>query len=611
MYGALKGKFEGSQADMAEAIRSSLVEHTWTVTDFNRDTQKVTGARKTTIHPHGIPQEFEYRVDVVWSTEKDRHVVTITINDESQHATKFECTDLCARLFGSVDRNLVLLKKAPPVERTTYGAARWATFDEMKEAGYIQRKEDVHPRSLIVAPAGDEHYIAIPPAESIRHSLVCGPTGTGKTSSFIYPQAVLRLNTSAIFTEATSGISPPDVFTHTARWRKEQGGHEIYYFNPTDTGSDQFNVIDVVDNVSAAIKIAELIVDNTVHGSHKGGNAEFFDKAEKHLLTAAIIHAAGVKSNLTHIRQLFGEGARDAGKEIAESPFELARTEYEAFLKLTTETLRQNIMIGARQRLNPWLDPVVAVLTGRTSIDLEALANQLFSFYLAVDSDNQEVKPVATLALNFLLSIPLNKPLKHDLMLVLDEFTNFGGIPGFYNKMGIIRHRGIGVTLGFQNVVQLESVYGKDNSKMFLSQPVTRMFLKPNDLDTAKSVSEMLGTRTHYERRITANGGIQEIETGVPLLQPADVMSFPPQKAILFIDKMKFMVERFDPATFDMATSLPPLARKQIAVQEKLMAADAAGVQNMCASEREREEHERKQEPEPEGAREFGELPDF
>lgn len=593
---------------MAEAIRTSLLEHTWAISDFNVQTQKVTATKKTTIRAHGIPQEFEYRCLAAWGSDSEKHDVVVNIHDESENATKFECMELCARLFRSIDENLERLKTAPEIERTTYGASRWATWAELEEAGYIKHKDEIHPRSFIIAPAGDDHYIAIPPDESIRHSLVCGPTGTGKTSTFIYPQAILRLKTSAIFTEATSGSTPPDVFTHTARWRKEQGGQEIYYFNPTDLTSDCFNPVDLVDDVATAVKIAELIVDNTAHTAHKGGNSEFFDKAEKHLMTAAVIHAAGAKSNLTAIRKLFGEGAKDAGMEIAESPFELARTEYQAFLNLTTDTLRQNIMIGARQRLNPWLLPVVEALTSRTTVDLNNIHDKLFSLYLAVDSDNAEVKPVATMTLNFMLSVPLNKPLKHDLMLILDEFANFGGIPGFQNKMGIIRHRGIGVTLGFQNVVQLSSVYGNDNAKMFLSQPVTRIFLKPNDLDTAQAISEQLGVKTHYERKITAAGGIQEVETGVPLMRAADVQQIPPMKAILFTNKLKMLIERFHPDVFKIATTLPPLERKRIVVQEKLV---SAGIPKKAepepVEERERKDPEKGKTSE---EHEF-ELPDF
>jgi len=52
------------------------------------------------------------------------------------------------------------------------------------------------------------------------------------------------------------------------------------------------------------------------------------------------------------------------------------------------------------------------------------------------------------------------------LFLCLDEFTNFGRIPDFVNKTTIIRHRKIGAILGFQDYMQLEKTYGRDDAKI-------------------------------------------------------------------------------------------------------------------------------------------------
>ncbi len=48
------------------------------------------------------------------------------------------------------------------------------------------------------------------------HSIVCGRTGNGKSSTILIPNPIERTGTSAIVTEATAGSDDPDLFAKTA-----------------------------------------------------------------------------------------------------------------------------------------------------------------------------------------------------------------------------------------------------------------------------------------------------------------------------------------------------------------------------------------------------------
>src|SRR5690606_3108689 len=105
-------------------------------------------------------------------------------------------------------------------------------------------------------------FLVLPERLAPRHTLVCGPTGCGKTSSVFIPNLIERSAYSAIVTEATAGSEAPDLYTKTSGYRLEQG-HKVFYFNPDDLASTRINPISHIDTVRKALRVAELIMQNT------------------------------------------------------------------------------------------------------------------------------------------------------------------------------------------------------------------------------------------------------------------------------------------------------------------------------------------------------------
>src|SRR5690606_38960222 len=127
----------------------------------------------------------------------------------------------------------------------------------------------------------------------------------------------------------------------------------------------------------------------------------------------------------------------------------------------TSENFRFGVISGLLTKLNPWLSDSVVTLTSATDLNLDLLKRQKFTFYLAVPSTRQSMKTIGSLVLNFLLDFLLSSDLERPLAMMLDEFTNFGYIPGFDDRLSLVRKRKIGMVLGFQNFMQLEKVYGR------------------------------------------------------------------------------------------------------------------------------------------------------
>lgn len=534
------------------------------------------------LHKHervkGISYEYQFRAVITWAPIEGGAQIEVDVREDLKNWTEPQCAQYAQEILAVINEKAALL---PHIERMTkppetFGSAKWASAEDIERAEYSSEDED--PRRLLIGPTEGTGNITVTPADTNRHALVCGPTGCGKSSSVFIPNLIERLSTSAIVTEATAGNEAPDLYAKTAGFRERAGQNRIYYFNPDDLTSDQINPIDGVDSIDAAQMVARLIVENT---NTKGGGSSdpIWETSERHLLCVLALHAAGENGDLGMVRRLLREGPEGLDRILQRTKIKEARDEYHAFLRNSTEGFRFGVFSGLMQRLNLWVNPRIVKLTEKTTIDINDLPNQLFTFYLAVPADRTELKPLAALAFNFILNLALRRQFTHPLALFLDEFTNFGFIPAIAEKLTIIRHRKIPAMLGIQDFVQLRKAYGNDDAALLFGQPGTKIFFKPNDIETAKKISEALGQKTIVDRKMTTSGHMNERELGRPLLSASELMALDPSKAIAFTPATPpILVNRLGWQEYTMATKMKAAVREALQVDESLtrLCADAA-----------------------------------
>jgi len=79
------------------------------------------------------------------------------------------------------------------------------------------------------------------------------------------------------------------------------------------------------------------------------------------------------------------------------------------------------------------------------------------------------------------------------------------------------RKRGLAVVMGFQNVSQLRSIYGRDGAITLTSSPTTKVILRCDEAETAKWASELLGSREIERMQMTQLAGLSTYREGVNL----------------------------------------------------------------------------------------------
>jgi type IV secretory pathway TraG/TraD family ATPase VirD4 len=462
---------------------------------------------------------YQYSVVLRWKGEGGFAGVLIEVNELTYNWTTRDCKERFLELGRGLyeDSRMVLDAEEKPKK-----GARWATPSELAKAGYIVKTKK--PGRLLVTGDG-QNYLSLPEGETNRHALVCGPTGTGKTTGIFIPNLIERATCSALVTEATGGKGIADLYTKTVGYRAANG-HKIIYFNPDDLHSDQINPLDLVKTYMNARRVTEIIMQSTTLETHKGDQS--WENSERALLTGLIIHAVSKreegKCNLAYICDLFDDGPEGIQQVVAESPIEAARKSFKRFMNTTTPPYRNLVANGLITRLDLWNQPRIRALTEKTSFDFEALKSELFTWYLATPADKPELKPLSALIFNLALNIVTNENMQHPVGLFLDEFTNFGFVRGMPGKLTILRHDKIPAVLGIQDFVQLENLY-KQEAKLLISQPAAKAFFKPNDFETAKRLSDMLGNKVITDGKVTSAGQLRDTKDKEPLLSVDDLLN--------------------------------------------------------------------------------------
>lgn len=504
---------------LARILMTTLRRHNWHVTFVDEETGIITAERKYVDNVMGKNWNYQYSVVLRWKGEGGFAGVLIEVNELTYGWTTRDCKERFLELGRGLyeDSRMVLDAEEKPKK-----GARWATPSELAKAGYIAKSK--RPGRLLVTGDG-QNYLSLPEAETNRHALVCGPTGTGKTTGLFIPNLIERVTCSALVTEATGGKGIADLFTKTVGYRAANG-HKIIYFNPDDLHSDQINPLDLVKTYMNARRIAEIIMQSTTLETHKGDQS--WENSERALLTGLILHAVSMreegKGNLAYIVDLFDDGPEGIQKIVEESPIEAARKAFKRFMATTTPPYRNLVANGLITRLDIWNQPRIRALTEKTTIDFEALKAQLFTWYLATPADKPELKPLSALMFNLALSMVTTETFEHPVGLFLDEFTNFGYVRGMPGKLTIIRHDKIPAILGIQDFVQLENLY-RNEAKLLISQPALKAFFKPNDFETAKKISDMLGNTIVSDGKVTSAGQLRDSKDKEPLLSVDDLLN--------------------------------------------------------------------------------------
>jgi len=522
--------FEISASPLAvpNILVTVLAEHGWSQVFFNEHLTSVSARLTKTETVMNCPWEYEFALSVSWNGSLSGSVLEVQLKETRWNWTDPDCEKLASQLIDKV----VQCTLAPESLRTSTGSTL-GTIDDLIRAGFVDSYAG--PENFILTKINGL-YVRVPRMYSVRHISIEGATGTGKTSALFCKNLTdeATLECSAIVTEATGSKGRADLFCKTSGRRKVHG-QEVFYINPSELRTHRLNILDLCSTYDDVVNIVEILMRSTTLGSHKGD--QFWEQAERLLLTSLVLHTFGERNSgnchIGFVLDLLGKGSAKLGPMLSRSEVALAAKLYEAFIENSAENQRASIAAGLLSRLGIWNAPRIRELTRTTDLDFESLQSKLFTWYIAVQADRFELKPLSALMFNSVFLVIRKFKFEHPIKILADELPNMGRISDLAQRLTILRHDGISLTFGCQDYKQLENVYGSE-APLFASQPAIRIIFPPNDLESAERTSRALGIKEERITTVTSSGQLIEKTERRPVMPAEELTRMKPGEILVF-----------------------------------------------------------------------------
>lgn len=431
---------------------------------------------------------------------------------------------------------------------TTYGSAHWASPREANAAGLFVE-------SGIFLGRWGRRYLR---HDGPEHVMAFAPTRSGKGVGLVVP-TLLGWSGSTVVHDIKG-----ENWQLTAGWRARFS--HCLMFNPTDARSARYNPLLEVRRGADEVRDVQNIADILVDPEGALDRRNHWEKTSHSLLVGAILHIlyADPDKTLARVATFLSDPQRPfvatlrlmmstnhLGNAAAPVVHPVVASAARELLN-KSENERSGVLSTAMSFLGLYRDPTVAAVTAASDWRIADLVEggHPVSLYLVVPpSDISRTKPLIRLVLNQIgrrLTEHLhaeNKPGRHRLLMMLDEFPALGRLDFFETSLAFLAGYGVRAFLIAQSLNQIEKAYGEHNA--ILDNCHVRVAFATNDERTAKRISDALGTAT--EQRAMRNYAghrlapwlahvmVSRQETARALLTPGEVMQLPPSDELVFV----------------------------------------------------------------------------
>ncbi|UPG91571.1 type IV secretory system conjugative DNA transfer family protein [Luteibacter aegosomaticola] len=459
-----------------------------------------------------------------------------------------------------------LLKKK---KQATHGDARFAKSADLRK----QKMLDPAPNGILVGSfKGD--LVRLPGQQFV---ILAAPTRSGKGVGVVIPN-LLDYQQSIVVLDIKQ-----ENFDLTSGWRASQG-QEIYLFNPfaEDRRTHRWNPLSYVSKdpafrVSDLMSIASMLYpdgsDDQKFWVSQARNAfmafslylcEKWEHDEKNGLPEVLRD----KPTLGQIYRLSsGDGTdlRELYSALSQKPF-LSANAKSAFANLLSQAAETfaSILGTFKEPLNAWLNPVLDAATSEDDFLLTDVRKKKMTIYIGIQPNKlAESRLIVNLFFSQLINLntkelPQNNPeLKHQCLLLMDEFTSIGKVEIIASAVSYMAGYNIRLLPIIQSMAQLDAVYGKDVSRTVITNHALQIVFAPREQQDANDYSEMLGYTTVTKTNVTKSKGgdsKSKVEEKRALMLPQELKAMGTDKEVFFFegiphpvlcDKIKYYQDKY------------------------------------------------------------------
>lgn len=461
--------------------------------------------------------------------------------------------------------------------RPLHGDARFARRPEIVKSGLLGSQ------GIIVGRYGNAFLMLA----GQHFALLCAPTRSGKGAGVVIPN-MLSWPESAVVNDLKG-----EVYKASGGFRARH--QRVHLWDPfTETGcTDRFNPLAYVrpgaKRVGDALAIAHVIYPH----NEKGGDTEnFFNSQARNLFLGLFLlvqetpplpltigellrQSSGLGRPLKdYLAKTIGE-RRDAGTALSDDCVDALMR----FLSNPDNTLG-SVLATFNAPLVIFADQIVDAATSANDFDLRELRRSRMTVYVRIAPARlAEARVILNVFWTLLINVntrelPDDDPsLKHQVLLVLDEFPALGHVAMLAKGVGYLAGYNLRFLTIAQSISQLNEIYGTNGARAFATNHALQIVFAPREQHDANEYSEMLGYFTAVSvSRSKSSGGarggssVNRTEHRRALMLPQELKELGPDRQIVLYENTKpILAEKifyYKDAAFAQRLLPPPPVRR-------------------------------------------------
>lgn len=380
--------------------------------------------------------------------------------------------------------------------RSLHGDARFAVASEVRKAG-------LYADNGVIVGKYNGQYLMF---DGQQFVLLAAPTRSGKGVAIVLPN-LLNYNGSVVVLDIKL-----ENFKFTSGFRAAHG-QKVFLFNPfaEDGKTHRWNPLDGISRNRNFCVGDVLAIGQALYPSDNAKEAFWNDQARNLFLglTLFLVETPELPCTLGELlRQSSGKGLpikdhlQNIMAERTNGDNALSDECLDALNRFcsTSENTMASILATFNAPLTIFANPIVDAATSASDIDVTMVRKELTSIYIGIQPNRLAD---ASLLINLFFSqlinlntkeLPADNPsLKHQCLLILDEFTAIGKVGIIAKAVSYIAGYNIRLMPIIQSISQLESVYGKEDTRTFVTNHALQILYPPREQKDANEYSEMLG----------------------------------------------------------------------------------------------------------------------
>jgi type IV secretion system protein VirD4 len=420
--------------------------------------------------------------------------------------------------------------------------------------------------------------------------ILAAPTRSGKGVGVVIPN-LLEYRESVVVLDIKQ-----ENYELTSGWRASQG-QEVYLFNPfaENRHTHHWNPLSYVSQdpafrVSDLMSIAAMLYpdgsDEQKFWVSQARNAFMaftlflfgkWDDDEKNgiplqlrnkpTLGAVYRLSSGDGSDLRHLYQLLAQQTFLDGN---------AQAAFANLLSQANETFA-SILGTFKEPLNAWINPVLDAATSEDDFLLTDVRKKKMTIYIGIQPNKlAESRLIVNLFFSQLINLntkelPQNNPaLKHQCLLLMDEFTSIGKVEIIASAVSYMAGYNMRLLPVIQSMSQLDATYGKDVSRTLITNHALQIVFAPREQQDANDYSDMLGYTTVRKENITRGREVSRShsEERRALMLPQELKAMGSEKEVflyegiphpVMCEKIRYYQDKYFTARLLPKTEIPKL----------------------------------------------------